>query len=359
MSPVVDDALEAMPPLYRPWVRAVLEGPVPRERRATCDECPMVRAEPPAVGFRADTRCCTFHPELPNFLVGAFFRELRPELLPGRRLLEAKIRARVGVTPLGIDRPPVYALTFRHGRAAFGSAQALRCPYYLEGERHSCGVWHAREATCATWFCKHERGRVGRAFWEALRHFLQAVDRDLARACVVELGLPSAQLAALAEAPAPGVGLEAGELDGRVDPARWDALWGEHKFGEHRFFAACHELVEGLGWEGVEARLGGDARLRRAVLRDAYGRLVDKAVPEAVEPAPVQLVKLGRKAAVVQGYSPFDLLELPRPLFDLLGELEGATPERALAVAEEAGVELDRRALRALVDFGLLRPVEG
>ena len=82
MSPVVDDALEAMPPLYRPWVRAVLEGPVPRERRATCDECPMVRAEPPAVGFRADTRCCTFHPELPNFLVGAFFREADA---PGRR----------------------------------------------------------------------------------------------------------------------------------------------------------------------------------------------------------------------------------------------------------------------------------
>ena len=338
------DALDALPVLYRAWSSAMLAGPVEPERRADCTHCPMVVAEPPAQSFAADTKCCTYHPELANFHVGTFFRERRPDLEVGRTLLEAKLQAREGVTPLGIDRAPEYPRTLGQ---RFGQSRALRCPYYVEGGKLTCGVWAAREATCATWFCKHERGRHGRVFWEALRLFLQAVDRALARWCLLELKVPPKQLAAIdAERWLSGEQTP-------MTPERYAAMWGEHRFGEHRFFAACHELVEPLTWPEVRALGGADVEFRASLARHAHARLGQD--PEGVLlAAPTTLVQVQKDEYVLQTYSPYDLQAIPKPLVAVLELFDGRPTPEVVTAAAEQGVTLDPPTLRRMVEVGLL-----
>ena len=61
-----------LPPRYSEWICNLLGGTLPEEQVATCHSCVMQATEiPEAYRFRADAKCCTYVPALPNFLVGA------------------------------------------------------------------------------------------------------------------------------------------------------------------------------------------------------------------------------------------------------------------------------------------------
>lgn len=70
-----------IPPLYAPWLRDIVGGPIPAETRATCDRCVMLPTEgsaPDAVFFSPITKCCTYQPTIPNFLAGRIWADGRP-----------------------------------------------------------------------------------------------------------------------------------------------------------------------------------------------------------------------------------------------------------------------------------------
>ena len=63
------------------------------EKKATCDVCAMARPKNRTkVHYQPDLKCCTFHPFLPNFLVGAILQD--PSLKAGAEVLRDKIRRR-------------------------------------------------------------------------------------------------------------------------------------------------------------------------------------------------------------------------------------------------------------------------
>src|SRR6476661_2494548 len=95
--------IDALPQLYRTRVAAVFDREIPRETKATCDDCAMCdqsRAVPSVDGlnrlFRPDTKCCTYHPKLPNYLVGALLSDEDPAMAEGRRRIEEKFARGVG-----------------------------------------------------------------------------------------------------------------------------------------------------------------------------------------------------------------------------------------------------------------------
>ena len=66
---------EQLPDLYQRWVEALLPEGIPREGQATCFNCTMCHkgdaAPDEGVGFfNPVTKCCTYFPDVPNFLVG-------------------------------------------------------------------------------------------------------------------------------------------------------------------------------------------------------------------------------------------------------------------------------------------------
>jgi hypothetical protein len=341
----------------------LLGGVIPAETRATCDECVMCEhVAPEAEAFNPATKCCTYVPVLPNFLVGQVLADPDREASVGRASVEARIAKRTAVTPLGLSRGAVPELLYQFGSArGFGRSRALRCPHYVE-EGGRCGIWRHRNGVCATWFCKHVRGEVGAAFWQRTQELLSTIEEDLARWCLLELGIGDTALARLfpliehTERPE-GFRFAASELDEVCDPAAYAAMWGGWAGRESEFFRACALLVEGADFSEVLRRCGPDVRVRVALVQAAWQRLVQPQLPEKLRPGQLKVIRVDADTYRVTTYSSFDPFEMPRALFDALGHFDGRPTEDArAAVCGAGGPTLSTGLVREMVDFGVLVP---
>jgi hypothetical protein len=334
-----------LPLVYERWLHSLLGRSNPQEPRATCDDCAMCpRPEEPreaaATYFEPDTKCCSFMPELPNHVVGRILADVSPENEPGRASTLARIRAGTAVTPLGLGSAPT---------------ERARCPHLVDGDRGArCGIHAHRNSACATWFCKHDRGEIGRSFWRATHRFLAAIEASLARHCLGVLDVGEESLALL-------IATQRTVEEVPYDPAtqRPGLLWGRWASREPEFFVACAELVEPLSLAEVLAIGGPEVRLAATLL--------ERAAAVLVEDAPLVQLRMGRlhqQAATagvrrVATYSPLDPLDLPVDLLDVLHHFDGRPVAAVLQdLAENAGIELDEALVRKLVDFRVLEPPE-
>jgi hypothetical protein len=344
---------------------ALLPGPIPAEKAATCDHCAMLRPEdpenaPPATFFSPKTKCCTYLPELANFLVGRVLADESPEAAYGRATVEARIDTGLGVTPLGLQKTPLYVLLYRTSPDSFGHAASMRCPHFVvDGGR--CGVWRHRESTCATWFCKYARGEVGRMFWQRLHDVLAAAEEAVRVHCLVEIGIDPQALAALhptravAGAVARGQGLAASDVEKEADAARHRAFWGSWQGRERELYGRCAKIANALSWSDVRKLGGTRLDLLSRLLLDAYERLVSNEVPARARHRSLKVVYSSADSAEVTGYSTIDALRMPRQLVDVLHRFDGRPTHEALeAIAEEDGLRIATGTIRKLVDFGVL-----
>jgi hypothetical protein len=173
-------------PLYQALFSELFDRPEVVETRATCDNCAMCdqgQLAPVAMDyFRPDAKCCTYHPTLPNYAIGAILADRDEELAEGRKRLRAKIAARLGVTPEFIAAPRKYLLIYTAGRGSgfFGRSKVTLCPYFDEENNGRCTVWRYREAVCSTYFCKYTAGKPGWNFWDNMKGYLNYVEKKLA-----------------------------------------------------------------------------------------------------------------------------------------------------------------------------------
>ena len=281
-----------LPPLHARWMGELLAGPIPPETEATCDDCAMCAKGGAPRGdthfFRPDVKCCSYVPELPNFLVGRILADKDPALAAGRKSVATRIQAGVGVTPLGLGQPPVYRVLYEQGAPrAFGQSQALRCPHFLDDGVGRCAIWRHRNSVCTTWFCKHVRGAVGARFWRSLNQLLGAVEVALARWCVLEIGLGGEALQRLFPPPGTrdqGGHLDADALDGVANAAQSRAVWGAWWGRERDLCRESARLVDGLTWERVIAIGGPEVRIFARTTHEAYRALASSELPDRLSP---------------------------------------------------------------------------
>jgi len=127
---------------------------------------------------------------------------------------------------------------------------------------------------CATWFGKHVRGAVGLRFWRALEQLLIAVEWQLVRWSVLELGVDVDTLRELARRATgrreSGRTLDVHQIDGEVDEAAYRRRWGSWVGQERKFFEECALLVDRLAWPDVLRIGGAEVALLERLARDAY-----------------------------------------------------------------------------------------
>jgi Fe-S-cluster containining protein len=350
-----------MTPLHERWVHALLGAPFPEETNATCHDCAMVTDEPGQPGYSPDSKCCTYMPEVWNFLAGGVLLDDGAESARGRATLQARLDAGMGVTPLGLGRPAAYSVLYDNAHPAFGANQSLLCPHFLRENGGRCGIWRHRESTCSTFFCKHTRGAVGRELWTRLRLLLRTAEESLACWSLLELGLEPAALAALYPGPqAREPELTAGDLDRRPDPAHLRSVWGRWIGRKAELYKECARLVAPLEWEDV-LRLGG-ARLalHSRLVTNQFERWESDAVPERPTAALVQITPRPRGRARLATYSDLDALEVPAALAGVLHQFDGRPTAEVLAeIRRRDGLDISPALVRKLTDFGVLREPGG
>jgi len=355
----------ALPPLYDRWVSELLAGgSLPVESKATCGSCAMVadapeRSRADSRFFSAQAKCCTFAPTLPNFLVGGVLADETPESSEGRERLRELLRARVGVTPLGLTPPPVAALLYKHGaERAFGQSVTLRCPHYVDRDGGLCGIWRHRNSVCSTWFCKHTRGAAGAAFWQSLLRFLDVLERELARRSLLDVGLEPDAIALLVPFPdgRPAAPLTAVDLDGGVDDDAYQRMWGRFLGREEELYRSCAEAAASMDLAELLARSGADLAIAAALARESYRRLVDVARPVRLRLGRFEVVSEDRENQRICTYSKLDPLDAPRALMNALHRFEGGDVDAVLAELEAEGILVDPDTVDCLVDFGVLIP---
>jgi hypothetical protein len=297
------------------------------------------------------------HPVLPNFLIGEILLDPICEKTGGAERIRTRIQSRVGVKPHGILAPATTNLLYRHSAHLFGRHSAIVCPF-LDREYGACTIWRQRNATCATWHCKHERGARGYARWRLLHALLTTIERDLATWCLREGDL---DVSSLADAFPPLIlngdegRLGASDLDATVCELLWRQTWGRWADDPEAWYIACAERVRALDAEGLRAAVGPEV-LPRAKLVAMATEELSSPMPDAMRAGPCQVMPLEAGMLQVVTYSEHDPLELPAEVFGVLARFDGRPTRAVLAELEGEGVELHEDILRTLLDYRALVP---
>jgi hypothetical protein len=359
--------LSALPPLYSRWMEQLLGGPIPPESDATCTKCAMLRPEEGDVYrdehyFHPDAKCCTFVPNLPNFLVGQALSDSDKVSAEGRATLERRIAGRLAITPLGCDSSAAHDVLYdQSASGAFGQSIRLRCPHYLE-EGGTCGVWRYRNSVCSTWYCIYLRGTIGQRFWEALHQVLEEVEDDLACWCMAELVTDVGPLRHLFPSlPADGHRpLETDEVDEIADPVKYRAAWGRWLNREHDFFRQCGRLVGQLSWNDVANICGSRLTLLARLAKAAYAELLSEELPTTLRVGSFNIRDLRLERCRLTGDTLDCSLDVPRVLLRALPYFDGRPwPKAVVDVETQERIKLDNSLVRKLVDFDILVPDDG
>lgn len=284
--------IDFLPEIYGRFLPEFFDRPVAEERHATCAQCAMCPPPnaplPPDAYFSPSTKCCTYHPALPNYSVGGLLRDDTPAGAEGRRRILQKIANRRGVTPAGILPPPKLLLLRSHGAQAFGRATSLVCPY-LDQEKGACTVWAHREGECATWFCKHNQGFDGRAFWRSVRDYLQSLHVVLSTYVLRELGFDPDRIVE-------GFGSSIDALDARNMDDRpptdqeYAAVWGDWVGREVELFTTAFDMVSALDREAFSKLVGVRHDLTVDCLAKRHDAIVKPQLPDPLMRNPTMRV---------------------------------------------------------------------
>jgi hypothetical protein len=359
------DSSGTLTPLYARWMDNLLGASIPKETRATCDNCCMCARPGDPAGdddhfFNPTIKCCSIVPELSNFLVGGVLSEpdQDEDSRHGRQSILRRIDQGIEVTPMGLGQSPLFKLIYEN-QDAFGRSPSLRCPHYVESTGR-CGIRRHRNAVCIVWYCKHVRGAVSSAFWrDTLENLLGIVERNLAAWCVSQLDIGIDALSELCGATTDTRTplLTAAQLDNRPDPGRHRRVWGKWLGREQDFFIECARLVGPLSWDRVIEICGSQARIQADLTCHAFEQLVSEEIPPALKVGSFRLVQITNGISRVKTYSDLDPLDVPEAVMETLGYFNGRPTEDAIkAIAADKAIQLTPDLIRKLCDFQLLIP---
>jgi len=251
------------------------------------------------VTFAARQRCCTYHPRLANFLVG---QALAREDLGSEKIL-ARLQNTDGLQAAAVTWPRTMGNDYnKRAETGFGREESWGCPYWVEGPL-GCSIHRDRGSICRSWFCKSVDGRAGWSTRIALRQVLKAVEETAAHLCVQE-GNPPGESAS---------------------PADWEA-----------WYRWCADYVDAFDDARIEALRGEQLETLLDSLRERIGER-DSPMPEVMIPT-VHSWVTEESGVGMSGYSPYDLVDVPRWIFTLLSKLDGERTWREAQRATEAEV---------------------
>lgn len=239
------------------------------ETLATCDSCAMSpehRGPRAKITYRADLKCCTFDPWVPNFMVGAILED--PNVSPaGVAAVRAKMKSIEECSPLGLRASTQFQRRFlRKDEHEFGNREDWLCPYF-DRQNSNCGIWKYRGNVCVSFFCKSNAGARGLMFWSEFGDFLHLLELSVMEECLVQLDFSPRQMSELLPLIDRQTHLEHRKLP-PVTPEEYRRIWNHYDSPEE-FFRKCYRIASGLKPKDLRELLGesGERALQKVQAR--------------------------------------------------------------------------------------------
>lgn len=309
--------------------------------------------------FLPNTKCCTYTPQLPNFIVGLILGDESAEMEKGRASIRARMTSKHVINPLFLGRTIDYERRYMGSRERyFGRMAALRCPHYLHEEGGLCSIWRYREAVCSTYFCKHDRGSVGLSFWRRMREYLIEIEKELSLWCALSLGMEPKSVLSLSEPEfLPDIlkQIETEEGESHLGNKTYRSLWGDWVDREQEYYIEAGLLVKSLDWEQISSLGGQGLSARAKQVEKACRALISTNLPDSVVRTKIDALRLSENAFLVEGYSPTDPVRISERLLTALSQFDGSPTEAVIErIRQQCGLKITAKLIRKLIDFGLL-----
>jgi len=219
------------------------------ESKATCGACIQVPR------YENHLKCCTFHPFLPNYLVGKILLEEQESPSFISNVMKHKISNRVYALPIGITAPISYQVDFnKYKDKKFGKNPDWLCPYY-NLQNQNCGIWENKGSVCTSFYCESSKGKKGKVFWEKSLNYLSYIEMAFAEEALVNLDFSprqvSEQLDFLNRKKATREELKQDYLDAKLDQKLWN-----HYTDKQAFYIKCYEIVKKMERPAVQELMG-------------------------------------------------------------------------------------------------------
>ena len=239
-----------LPKLYSKFYPELFEKEIPSESLSTCSNCTMLckgdryNKHLLTKSFSPNSKCCTFQPRLPNYLIGALLSDKTSNFVEGQNRVKKRILNKISVSPLGVYSSKKFDLLYEQSKSlSFGLNSTLICPYY-EKESGNCTIWMYRETVCSTYFCKSVSGQSGYKFWESLKNLLFKIQINLSSYVIKVMEL---------EFPLKYTGLSPEDVDDLpMSEENYKKMWKNWAGNEIEFYKKSFEIVNSLSKEDFE-----------------------------------------------------------------------------------------------------------
>jgi len=338
-----------LPSIYH-HVLGIADLEYPDERFATCSSCLNCQSsKSPYIS----TKCCTYRPSLPNYLVGGILADSGSSGAAGRARVRTVIASGIGLTPYGLLRPASLA-ALRPERVSEdrlptrAEAESRLCTFYDAGH---CTVWNYREHLCSTYFCYSVGGTAGQAFWRVVNEYLRLVEREFCLHALATLGWPVEQLRL-------GNPLRDWEPPLSAAAKRRRRLAWRHWAGrEVDLFVESHRVIATIDRAMAATLLGWKGALLEGRLSGSLANFAREVVPERlcwtgavrIQPGPANDVQVQ-----VDGHAP---ALVPRVVATFLPQFDGrrATSD-VVRLAASLGIDVTRHIGPLLAAGVLIEP---
>jgi hypothetical protein len=282
---------DKIPAIYHPLFPELLDIEFPEEKIATCVTCNLCRSEKSPY---INTKCCTYHPHLANYLIGGVFMDEEDSLSLGKERIRNQIKARAGVTPYGIIPTVPYEKVQKEAEnQEFWSkskelVDAQLCPYYDKGH---CTVWKYRENLCVTHFCSSVGGAKGQIFWRKLNKYIKMAETSLAQYAMLQLGWPPAKIKTEAVTTA-SFNIE--DEKGNINDTNYTELWGEWVGREEEFYKKSYNIINSMDAATFKRITGLKREILEIAIRDTQQNVQLNILPAILLLNPEVTVEKGK-----------------------------------------------------------------
>lgn len=246
----------------------------PIETKATCDACIMAKPQNKREIFYDNSlKCCTFHPFLPNYVIGGILSDEKLAAPSAVKSIRDKIQRRAYSLPLGVVAPANYQIPFNAKKEnEFGRRTDWLCPYFNH-EQQNCGIWRHRGAVCTTFFCHSSFGAKGLRFWAELSNYITYVEMALMEEALVMLDFSPRQISDLLEylnlETATQLELKTGTLSEKKSRDLWNGYFDEQEV----FFKKCFRIVNELDRKSFQELLSEPGERLESTLRKSFAKI--------------------------------------------------------------------------------------